>query len=224
MDPQSSLLKVRTVDQQHEHHPGACEKCRISGSTPDLFNQNLYFNSIPRCSVCISEMEKQWCGTPVLAQAASLVYLNRLAREHTTSRSGSFLPKAPPKSLMQPQGTRVQLEPTFSQETIGPNLWSPPPIQLVVVQSLSHGQLLVTPWTAALQATLFSTISQSLLKFMSIESMMLSNHFILHHPLLLLPSIFPSIRVFSNELALHIRWPSIGASALASVLPRWFRQ
>ena len=93
-----------------------------------------------------------------------------------------------------------------------------------VVQSLSHGQLSVTPWTAGLQATLFSTISQSLLKLMSIESMMLSNHFILHHPLLLLPSIFPSIRVFSNELALYIRWPSIGASALASVLPRWFRQ
>ena len=92
----------------------------------------------------------------------------------------------------------------------------------VVVQLLSHGQLLVTPWTAGLQATLFSTISQSLLKLMSIESMMLSNHFILHHPLL--PSIFPSIRVFSNELALYIRWPSIGASALASVLPRWFRQ
>ena len=62
-------------------------------------------------------------------------------------------------------------------------------------------------WTAARQALLSSTISQSLLKFMSIESMMLSNHLILWHPLLLLPSIFLRIRVFSSELALHIRWP-----------------
>ena len=65
----------------------------------------------------------------------------------------------------------------------------------------------VTPGTAACQAPLYSTISQSLLKFMSIESVMLSNHLIFRGPLLLLPSIFPSIRVFSNELALHIPWP-----------------
>ena len=61
--------------------------------------------------------------------------------------------------------------------------------------------------TAAHQSPLFFTISQSLLKFMSIEFVMLSNHLILCHPLLLLPSIFPSIRVFSNESALYIRWP-----------------
>ena len=65
----------------------------------------------------------------------------------------------------------------------------------------------VTPWTAAHQATLFITISQSLVKLMTMESMMPSNHLILCGPLLLLPSIFPSIRVFSNESALHIRWP-----------------
>ena len=65
----------------------------------------------------------------------------------------------------------------------------------------------MTPWTAAHQAPLSSTISQSLLKFMSIESVMPSNHFILCCPLLLPPSIFPSIRVFSNELVLRIRWP-----------------
>ena len=65
----------------------------------------------------------------------------------------------------------------------------------------------VTPWTVALQAFLSFTISWSLLKLMSIESVMPSNHLILCHPLLLLPSIFPSIRVFSNESALHIRWP-----------------
>ena len=65
----------------------------------------------------------------------------------------------------------------------------------------------VTPWTAACQASLSFTIFQSLLKLMSIESMMLSSHLILCHPLLFLPSIFPSIRVFSNESVLCIRWP-----------------
>ena len=65
----------------------------------------------------------------------------------------------------------------------------------------------VSPWTAAHQASLSITNSWSLLKLMSIESVMPSNHLILCHPLLLLPSIFPSIRVFSSESALHIRWP-----------------
>ena len=64
-----------------------------------------------------------------------------------------------------------------------------------------------TPWTAACQASLSFTISQSLLKLMSIESVMPSNHLVLCRPLLLLPSIFPSIRVFSNESAVCIRWP-----------------
>ena len=72
------------------------------------------------------------------------------------------------------------------------------------VQSLSHVQLLATPWTAAHQASLSITNSQSLLKLMSIELVMASNHLILCHPLLLLPSIFPSIRVFSSESVLHI--------------------
>ena len=65
----------------------------------------------------------------------------------------------------------------------------------------------MTPWTAAHQAPLSFTISQSLLKLMSVELMMLSNHLILCYPFLLLPSIFPSIRGFSNESALHIMWP-----------------
>ena len=73
-------------------------------------------------------------------------------------------------------------------------------------QSLNHVQLFVTPWTAAHQAPLSSTISQSLLKLMSIKSMMPSNYLILCCPLLLLPLILPSIRVFSNESVLHIRW------------------
>ena len=75
------------------------------------------------------------------------------------------------------------------------------------VQSLSRVRLFTTPWTAARQASLSITNSQSLLKLMFIESVMPSNHLILCHPLLLPPSIFPSIRVFSNESALHIRWP-----------------
>ena len=75
-----------------------------------------------------------------------------------------------------------------------------------VAQLLSHVWLFVTPWTAALQASL-SIISRSLLKLMSTESVMPSNHLILCHSLLLLPSVFPSIRVFSNESALPIRWP-----------------
>ena len=77
----------------------------------------------------------------------------------------------------------------------------------VVVQSLSSVRFFVTPWSVAHQAPLSSTISQTLLKCMSIESVMLSNHLILCHFLLLWPSIFPSIIVFANESALHIRWP-----------------
>ena len=92
-----------------------------------------------------------------------------------------------------------------------------------VTQLLSHVWLLVTPWTAARQASLFFTISLSLLKFMSIELVMSSNHLIFCWPLLLLPSVFASMRVFSNESVLRI---SIGASASASVLPMniqgWF--
>jgi len=75
------------------------------------------------------------------------------------------------------------------------------------VQSLSHFWLFATPWTRARQASLSITNSRSLVKLMSIESVMPSSHLILCCPLLLLPSIFPSIRVFSNELALCIRWP-----------------
>ena len=80
-------------------------------------------------------------------------------------------------------------------------------VQFSSVQSLSRVRLSVTPWTAAHQASLSITHSQSLPKLMSIESMMPSNHLILCRPLLLLPSIFPNIRGFSNESALCIRWP-----------------
>ena len=79
--------------------------------------------------------------------------------------------------------------------------------QFSSVQSLNHVPLSASPWTAACQTSLSTTNSQSLLKFMFVESVIPSNHLILCHPLLLLPSIFPSIRVFSNESVIHIRWP-----------------
>ena len=95
-----------------------------------------------------------------------------------------------------------------------------------VAQSLWPHGLFVTPWTAARQASLSVTNSWSLLKLMSIKSVMPSNHLVLCRPLLLLPSIFPSIRGFSNESVLHKMWPNIGVSASASVLPMntqdWF--
>ena len=96
---------------------------------------------------------------------------------------------------------------------------------------LSHVQFFVTPWTAAHQASLSFTISQSFLKLTSIESVMPSNHLILCRPFLLLPSIFPSIRVFSNEQSLCIRWskywsfsisPSNEYSGLISSRIDWF--
>ena len=89
---------------------------------------------------------------------------------------------------------------------------------VTVVYSLSHVLLLVTPWTAACQASLSFTISYSLLKLVSAGSVMPPNHLILCHPLLLLPSVFPSIRVFSNEWAFASGSQNTGASASASVL------
>ena len=94
----------------------------------------------------------------------------------------------------------------------GTGIWSPGQLccsyqGFVVVQSLIHVQLFTTPWTAAEQDSLSFTISWSLLKLMSIESMMPSNHLVLCRPLLFLPSVFPSISVFSSKSAFHIRWP-----------------
>ena len=99
------------------------------------------------------------------------------------------------------QGRKWQPTPAFLPEE------SHGLFQFSLVQSLSHVQLFVTPWTAAHQAFLSITNSQNSLKPMSIESVMPSNHLILCCPLLLPPSIFPSIRVFSNESLLHLRWP-----------------
>ena len=80
-------------------------------------------------------------------------------------------------------------------------------LAVAVVQSLSHVRLFEIPWTAAYQASLSFTISWSLLKLMSIESVMPSNHLVLCHPLLFLPSIFPSTRIFSKESDLRSKWP-----------------
>ena len=88
----------------------------------------------------------------------------------------------------------------------------------VVVQSLSHVQLYMTPWTAAHQASLSFTISQSFLKLISTESVMLSNHLILCYPLLPLPSIFPSLWVFSSDSVLCIRWPKYWSFSF-SIIP-----
>ena len=90
---------------------------------------------------------------------------------------------------------------------------------VVVVQSLSRVQLYVTPWIAACQAFLSFTVFLSLLKLMSIESVMSSNHLILCRPLLLLPSIFPSIMVFSSESAFHIRWPKYWSFSFSTSPP-----
>ena len=88
------------------------------------------------------------------------------------------------------------------------------PLPISSVQSLSHVQLFATPWTTARQASLSITNSPSLLKLMSIESAMPSNHLILCLRILLLPSVFPSTRVFSNEWALNIRWPKYWSFSL----------
>ena len=94
---------------------------------------------------------------------------------------------------------------------------------VAVVQSLSHVWLIASPWTRAHQAPLFSTVSQSLLKFTSMKPVMVSSHLILYHPLLLLPSIFFTIRVFSNELALSISWPKYWSFSFSKALPVKFQ-
>ena len=111
---------------------------------------------------------------------------------------------------------RVNFKSSHHTNTKSVTMWSDGWVSIIVqiilqyissVQSLSHVQFSATPWTAAHEASLSFTNSWSLLKLMSIESVMPSNHLILCCPLLLLPSIFPSIRVFFNESALLIRWP-----------------
>ena len=135
--------------------------------------------------------------------------------------------------LQDPHNLSLFLMPALCHEccflhlVFGHALW----FLLKVIQLLSHVWLFVILWTTACQASLSFTISRNLLKFTSTESVMLSSHLILCCPLLLLPSIFPSIRVFSSESALCIRWPkywsfsinySNGYSGLISIRIDWF--
>ena len=92
-----------------------------------------------------------------------------------------------------------------------------------VAQLLSRGRLFVIPWTATHKASLTFTVSQSLLKLMHIELVMLSNHLMLCHPLHFLPSIFPSIKVFSNKSALCIRWPKCWSFSFSTNLSNEYK-
>ena len=103
----------------------------------------------------------------------------------------------------------------LTSRELGPKLES----IIIVVQLLRHVQLFVISWTAIYQASQFFTISQNFVKCMSTELVMPFNHLILCCPLLFLPSIFPSISVFSNKLALHIWWPKYWSFSLSIVLP-----
>ena len=128
--------------------------------------------------------------------------------KNTRSEEGSEGHQASPASL-KPQWKVTTYFPTFGTlfGCFHLSSLSEVSVQFSAVQSLSHVRLFATPWTAARQSSLSITNSQSPPKPMSIESVMPSNHLILCHPLLLLHSIFPSIRVFSNEPALCLRWP-----------------
>ena len=113
-----------------------------------------------------------------------------------------------PGALMLHSATDNCMDTHFTCVASGPYLIFSKKLSLFSsVQSLSHVGLFATPWTVSCQASLSITNSWSSLKLISFESVMPSNHVILCHPLLLPPSIFPSIRVFSNESVFHIRWP-----------------
>ena len=120
-------------------------------------------------------------------------------RYHLTSVKMAIIQKEKNINVGQHMG-ELELFHTVGAATVEKNM-------VVAVQLLNHVRLFATPWTAACQASLSFTISQSLLKLMSIESVIPSHHLILCCPLLILPSILPSIRAFSNESALHNMWP-----------------
>ena len=121
-----------------------------------------------------------------------------------------------PRLGLESRPSRVKL-PSANHWTPG-NSWVFFKTFVIVLQLLSHVQLSATPWTAAHQASLSITNSWSLIKLMSIKSVMPSSHLILCHPLLLLPPIPPSIRVFSNESTLRMRWPKYWSFSF-SIIP-----
>ena len=123
-----------------------------------------------------------------------------LYQHHFRIRNTSAEIPSPPLALFVVMFPEAHLT---SHSGMSGSRWVITPSWFAVVQSLGHIRLVVTPRTVACQASLSLPISQSMLIFMSIESVMLSNHLVLCNPLLLLPSIFPSIRVFSNESTLH---------------------
>ena len=152
------------------------------------------FSSVQLLS-CVRLFATPWTA----AHQASLSIIN----------SGSLLKLMSIKSVM-PSNHLILCHPLLFPPSIFPSIRlfsSEPVLHISSVQSLSHVQLFATPWTAACQASLSIINSRSLLKLMTIELVMPSNHLILCHPLLLMPSILPSITVFFNESVLPIRWP-----------------
>ena len=131
--------------------------------------------------------------------------LLELAQIHVHQVGDAIQPSHPLLSLSPPAFNLPNIR-VFSNESV---------LCISSVQSLSCVQLFVTPWTAACQTSLSITNSWSLLKLMSIKSMMPSNHLIFCHPLLLLPSIFPCISIFSNESVLHIMWPKFWSFSIS---------
>ena len=151
-------------------------------------------------------------GNPVNREAQQAVVYGVVKESNMTQwtakkldfQPGTFwLSQLKQEALPPSSGYRPGMLPSTGQQI----MMGPSSVQFSPVQWLSPVRLLGTSWTTAHQASLSVTNSWSLLKLMSIESVMSSNHLILCHPLLPLPSIFPSIRVFSNESVLHIRWP-----------------
>ena len=138
---------------------------------------------------------------PTLCNPWTVTHQAPLSMGFSRQEYWSGLPFPSPGDLPNP---RIKLK---SPLLPGRFFTTEPPIYYLVVQSLIHVWLFATPWTAACQASLSITISQSSIKLMSIKSVIPSNYLILCHPFLLLPSVFPSMRIFSNESALHIRWP-----------------
>ena len=144
----------------------------------------------------LSPLKTTWWPRPLKTSETIPSHLSPLSFNHK-SLSWALNPNEPCLSSYLTQSNAF-LSISFNPHSI---------VLVAVVQPLSRVQFFLIPWSAACQAPLPFTVSQSLLKFMSVESVTLSNHLNLCYPLLLLPSIFPSIRVFSNESALHIKWP-----------------
>ena len=160
-------------------------------------------------SWCLSDFSSaSGCCVKLLSfssTAETIFSILLVSKQRGTKYAGFIFPKPNPVSSLI-RWFYYLIFPFFSFPSWNSCLFTLIRFVAIIVQSLSCVWLFSIPWTVARQAPLSSSISQSLLKFMFTESVMLSNHLVLCRPLLLLPSIFPSIRVFSNELALCITW------------------